>query len=107
MRAGVTAALADYTRAIEARDLGALRRAYPGMTAAQQRAWRSFFGSVSDVRTDLAVANLRGDGDDVLADVRGSYEFQNRAPHRAERTPVRFRATVTRGPDGWRLRTVE
>jgi hypothetical protein len=39
--------------------------------------------------------------------VRGSYEFQNRSPNRAERAPVRFRATVTRSAEGWRLRAVE
>jgi serine/threonine-protein kinase len=107
MRAGVDAVLAEYARAIEARDLVALRRAYPGMTADQQRGWRTFFASVRDVRTRLAVAGVRGVGDHVVADVRGSYEFQNRSPNRAERAPVRFRATVTRSAEGWRLRAVE
>jgi len=103
----VRAALADYARAIETRDLAELARAHPGMTADQRRAWKTFFAAVDHLRASLAVETLEPRGDSVHARVRGSYEYRNRRPQRAERSDVTFEAMFIRDSAGWRLRRVE
>ncbi|GJG86872.1 hypothetical protein tb265_20530 [Gemmatimonadetes bacterium T265] len=105
--AGVRAALAEYAQAIEARDLASLRRVYPGMTEEQRRAWVAFFGGVSDLHARLVVGDVTSAGGTAQARVRGTYEYQNLHPHRTERSPVSFTATLARDGSGWRVRTVE
>ena len=105
--AGVRAAVAAYASAIEARDLASLERAYPGMTRPQRRAWASFFASVADLRAQLEVAEVTAAGATAQARVRGTYAYQNLRPHRAERAPVSFTATLAREGAGWRVRAVE
>ena len=105
--AGVRAAVAEYANAIEARDLGWLRRVYPGMTESQRQAWAVFFGSVGELRTRFVVRELTAVGETAQVQVRGTYEYQNLRPHRTERSPVSFTATLTREGPGWRVRTVE
>lgn len=105
--AGIRAAVAEYANAIEARDLASLGRVYPDMTAQQRRAWATFFGSVADLRARLEVEDITTAGATAQVRVRGTYEYQNLRPHRAERSPVRFTATLARDASGWRVRTVE
>jgi hypothetical protein len=106
--AGVLAAVADYTSAIEARDLARLARAYPAMTEQQRRGWTTFFNSVADLRARLVVAGITTVGTTAArAHVRGTYEYQNLRPHRAERSPVSFTVLVARDATGWRVRAVE
>lgn len=104
---GVRAAVAEYATAIEARDLAWLRRVYPGMTEKQRSGWVAFFGSVANLHTRLVVGEITTAGATVQARVHGMYEYQNLRPHRAERLPVSFTATLTRDASGWRVRTVE
>lgn len=103
---GVRTALAAYARAIESRDLTRLRDAYPEMTAQQQRAWEGFFDTVRELKATLAVERLDVTGTTAQIRVGGSYEYLNRSIGRVERSPVTFRATLERGPDGWRLRSI-
>src|SRR2546425_931471 len=45
----------DYARALESRDVGQVRRAYPGLTPAQQQSWQDFFQSVRNLKASLTV----------------------------------------------------
>src|SRR5207237_9706814 len=58
----------DYARALESRDVGQVRRAYPGLTSAQQQSWEDFFASVRNLKAGLKVTavHLLGLTDDAI-----------------------------------------
>lgn len=95
-----------YARALESRDVGQVRRAYPGMTAAQQQSWKDFFKSVRRFKAALAVTTLNVAGSSAEAVVSGSYEYDNATTGRAERRPAAFHALLAVDSSGWRLTTV-
>lgn len=103
----VWAAFAEYANAIEARDLARMRRVYPGMPEQQRQAWATFFGSVADLHAPLIADQITVDGATAQVRVRGTYEYQNLRPHRAERSAVRFKVTLARDASGWQIRAVE
>src|SRR5207247_2245729 len=49
-REEIKAVIADYGRALESRDLSDVRRAYPGLTSAEQETFRQFFQSVRELK---------------------------------------------------------
>src|SRR5438046_185204 len=98
--------IADYARALESRDLGEVRRAYPGLTPAQQQGWKEFFQSVRALRVSLTVTALNVAGGTADAVVSGVYEYQNATTGRAERRPATFRVTLVGEPSGWRLSAI-
>lgn len=105
-RSGIEAAIADYARSLESRDLVQLRRAYPGLTAAQQQGWDDFFRSVRQLRVSLAVTTMNITGGTAEVSVTGFYEYQNAQTGRAERRPASFRATLVSESGSWRLSAV-
>jgi serine/threonine protein kinase len=96
----------EYARALESGDLDRVRRAYPGLTAAQQASWRDFFNRVRNLRASLGATQLSVDGTTAHAVVSGTYEYDNASTNRAERRPVTFQATFTKDTTGWRLATI-
>jgi serine/threonine-protein kinase len=103
--AEIAEVIADYARAIGSRDVAAVRRAYPSMTADQQRGFEQFFQSVRALRADFTVSDL--DVVDSTADARvsGAYEFVGN-DGRTERQPIAFRATLRRHGATWKLMAV-
>src|SRR2546425_633988 len=98
--------IADYARAVESRDLSEVRRAYPGLTAAQQQGWKELFQSARRLKASLTVTAVKGVGTTAEAIVSGGYEYDNVRTSRTERLPVTFRAILIAEPGGWRLATV-
>jgi hypothetical protein len=98
----ITAAVTAYARAIGTRNVAEVRRAYPGMTTAQQSAWESFFGSVRSMTATFDVSNLEVNGTTAIARLTGEYEFVNRSG-RTERQPANFTANFQRDGEVWRL----
>jgi len=96
----------DYARALESRDVGQVRRAYPGLTPAQQQSWQDFFQSVRNLKASLTVTAVHLAGVTAEAIVSGVYEYDNATTGRAERRPVTFRAILVVDPGGWRLTTI-
>jgi hypothetical protein len=92
-----------YGGAIESRDLGNLKRIYPGMTALQQRGWEQFFDLVRDVKTQLEVDRLDVSGSKAEARVQGTYTYLNTSTQRSERRPVSFNATLQREDGRWSI----
>jgi len=105
-RPQIEQAIAEYARALESRDLGEVRRAYPGLTPAQQQGWKEFFQSVRALRVSLTVTALNVAGGTADAVVSGVYEYQNATTGRAERRPATFRVTLVGEPSGWRLSAI-
>ena len=83
-----------------------MRRAYPGLTAAQQRGWESFFATVKNMHAKLAVDAVTNTATGADASVSGAYEYENRSTGRSERSAVQFQATISRANAVWRLAAV-
>jgi hypothetical protein len=97
----IDALFARYAAAIEARDLDAIRRSYPGLLPAQAREWEEFFRNVTDIDVELGVAGLTVKGDAAEARLEGVYVFRNPSTRRTQREPVAFQATLRREGSGW------
>jgi hypothetical protein len=97
--------VAAYARALEARDVSAIRQVYPGLTRRQEDAWRELFRSVRELRADLRASNISVDGADAAhAGVGGTLELVTRQGR--ERQPITFQATFERSPAGWLIREI-
>jgi hypothetical protein len=98
----VAPVLEAYARAIESRDVSAIRRVYPGLTADQQRGFEQFFESARKLNVTFRIASVEGTASTAEARVSGSYAYES-SSGRAERQPVSFLATLRRDGGGWRL----
>jgi hypothetical protein len=96
----------DYARALESRDVSQVRRAYPGLTPAQQQSWQAFFQSVRNLKAGLTVSAVHLAGLTAEVIVTGVYEYDNATTGRGERRPVTFRAILVVDSGGWRLTTI-
>jgi hypothetical protein len=105
-RSAIAAVIDEYARAIASRDVGAVRRVYPGLTAAQQRAWEQFFQSTDQIQVDLSVSSLDVSGTNADVSVGGSFDYRVRGSDRHEHRPVFFRSTFRREGGAWRMVTV-
>jgi serine/threonine-protein kinase len=103
--ADIAPAVESYARAIESRDIGAIRRAYPGLTSDQQRGFEQFFQSARSINVTFKVANVEGSGSSADARLVGTYEYVN-SEGRPEKQPVNFAASLRRDGSGWRLVSV-
>jgi len=105
-RPDIEKVVADYAAALESRDIEQVRHAYPGLTAAQQGSWQTFFDRVRNLKATLSVASLSIGGAAADATVNGVYEYDNASTGRAERRAVTFRATLGRDANGWRITAI-
>jgi serine/threonine-protein kinase len=105
-RAAIGTAIANYGRAIEARDIAAIKQVYPSVTSAQQRDWQQFFGTVQSVKVSLSVAQVDVNGATAEARITGSYRYQNTSTRRLEEQPVSFRASLQRDGASWRITAI-
>jgi len=107
-RPDIQKVIADYAGALESRDIEQVRHAYPGITAAQQASWQTFFDRVRNLKATLSIANLNviAGGASADATVSGVYEYDNAGTGRAERRPVTFHATLARDATGWRITAI-
>ena len=105
-RPDIEKALDTYARALESRDVSEVRRAYPGLTAAQHQSWKEFFQSVRNLKATLSVTGLNVAGLGAEAIVSGVYEYDNATTGRAERRPVTFRALLAVDSSGWHITAI-
>jgi serine/threonine protein kinase len=103
--ADIGAAVAAYARALESRDVGMVRRAYPGITPAQARGWEQFFGSLRTLRVTLGVSGLDVNGGTAEAKLVGTYDYVSEAG-KATQQPVAFQAGFVREGSIWQLVSV-
>jgi serine/threonine protein kinase len=103
-RPAIEAIIADYARAIASRDVAAVRRVYPGLTAQQQRAWEQFFQSTQQIQANLSIASLDQSGPNADVAVAGSFDYLLRGSERREHRQVFFQSTFKRDAAGtWRM----
>jgi ketosteroid isomerase-like protein len=94
--------IARYARAISSRDIVAVRRAYPGLTAEQQKGFEQFFRSVRSLRAAFTVSHLDVTGATAEARVGGAYDFVG-SDGKSQHQPITFRATLRRDGGSWQL----
>ena len=75
-RAAVTGLIEAYRTAFESRDLAAVRRAYPAMTAQQEESWGGFFESVRDLAVTFDSPVVTLDGMTASATVHAQWQFR-------------------------------
>jgi len=94
-----------YARAIESRDIGAIRRVNPGLTSDQQRNFEAFFQSARNINVTFRVTNIESSGTSGEARLVGGFDYTN-AENRTERLPVSFAATFRHEGNTWRIVSV-
>jgi hypothetical protein len=105
-RPAIEGIIGDYARAIASRDVAAVRRVYPGLTATQQRAWEQFFQSTQQIQASLSIASMEQSGSSAEVAVAGSFDYVLRGADRREHRPVFFRSTFRREGGAWKMVTV-
>ncbi|HEU4719920.1 MAG TPA: serine/threonine-protein kinase [Gemmatimonadaceae bacterium] len=100
--ADVAPVIEAYARAIESRDLSAIRRVYPGLTSDQQRGFEQFFQSARKLNVSFRVASVDGTPSTAEVHVTGRYDYES-SSGKAERQGVSFAATLRREGAGWRM----
>ena len=103
--ADVAPVFESYARAIEARDIAAIRRVYPALTSDQQRGFEQFFEAARKLDVTFRVASVEGSATITDAHVNGTYEYES-SSGRVERQPVSFVARLRRDGNTWRLVSV-
>ena len=102
--AEIASVVGAYARAIESRDISAVRRAYPGLTGDQARGFEQFFESARSINVTFRVVGLEANGNSADARLVGTYEYVSGS--RTERQPVSFAASLRNDGSSWRLVSV-
>jgi serine/threonine-protein kinase len=97
--------VASYARAIESRDIGAVRRAYPGISSEQARGFEQFFQSARNINVTFRVSGLDVNGNSADARLVGTYQYTG-SDGKSERQPVSFSASFKNDGSNWRLTAV-
>jgi hypothetical protein len=103
--ADITPAVEAYARAIESRNIGAIRSVEPGLTSEQQRGFEQLFQAAQNINVTLRVADLVSSGRAASARFVGRYDYLN-AEGQQERQPVSVSATLRHDGKVWRLVSV-
>ena len=103
-RKAIEAVVRGYAAALDAGSAAQARRAFPGMSDAQQSYFESFFGSGGRMQADWKISDIAVDGEQATARVRGATRSTPGGGNPAL-DPVDARVTLERTSDGWRLRS--
>jgi hypothetical protein len=90
-----------YARAIESRDVGAIRRVYPRLTAGQAADFERFFQTARRVNVSFRVSDLEGNGNTAEARLSGRYDYVTADGNRE--LAVSFAASFRYDGSDWRL----
>ena len=104
-REEIATTVAAYARAIESRDIGAVRRVYPGITSDQARGFEQFFQSARSINVTFRVTDVEASGNNADAKLVGSYQYVT-SDGKSERQPVSFSASLRYESGSWRLTSV-
>jgi uncharacterized protein YjdB len=94
----IRSALETYSRAIQSRDIGAIRRVFPAMSAQQEEGFRTFFSNVEDLSVTLTVLDLEAAGTTARANVKLRYAFRD-GGQRDQTNDLTM--TLAQGAQGW------
>jgi eukaryotic-like serine/threonine-protein kinase len=101
----IAAVVSAYARAIESRDVAAVRRAYPGITSAQAKGWQQFFPTLRSLRVTISIGDLAVNGTNADAKLVGAYDYVT-DDGKTQHQPVSFQASFRREGTLWQLLSV-
>jgi len=100
--ADVAPAVEGFARAIESRDIGTVRRNYPGLTSDQLRAFEQFFSGSRSINATFRITSVEGSGASAVARVEGVYAFVT-GEGMSERRPANFALVLRPEGKGWHI----
>jgi serine/threonine-protein kinase len=104
-RKEIEAVLVHYGQALESGDIARVRRAYPGITAAQLEGLAAFYAAGGAFATSWTIQDVMVAGDTATARIVGTNRVT--VPRaRATEQPVDLKARLERQSAGWRLISV-
>jgi ketosteroid isomerase-like protein len=80
----IRAVLAQYVSALEARDLGALKRIWPSLSGPQEEAIRDEFRNARDIDVTIDAPRITVTGDSATVSCLRRYRLQTRDGHRLQ-----------------------
>lgn len=92
-----------YARALESKDINAVRRIYPGINGAQQRNLVAFFQIARDLNVTFRIEDLSSTTTSAEATLAGRYDYVNSNTNDEKHVPVSFAASFQREGNAWRL----
>jgi hypothetical protein len=100
--ADIAPAVESFARAIESRDIGTIRREYPGLTSEQLRRFEQFFSGARSINATFRVTGVESSGPSAVARLEGVYAFVTNEGVN-ERQPVSFTVLLRPEGRGWHL----
>jgi len=95
-------AVEAFARAIESRDIGTMRREYPGLRSEQLRGFEVFFNRARTINATFRVTSVEGSGASAIAHLEGVYAYVT-GEGVADRQPVSFTVMLRPEGKGWHL----
>ncbi|HEX6627246.1 MAG TPA: protein kinase [Gemmatimonadaceae bacterium] len=95
--------VADYARALESKDIGAVRRINPGITSSQQRDLQAFFQVARNLNVTFRIEDLDSTPTSAEATLAGKYDYVNANTSEDKHVPVSVTASFRRDGNAWRL----
>ena len=92
-----------YARALESKDINAVRRIYPAMSGVQQRNLQAFFQIARDLDVTFRIEDLSSTTTSAEATLAGTYKYVNSTTNDEKHVPVSFAASFQRDGNVWRL----
>jgi tRNA A-37 threonylcarbamoyl transferase component Bud32 len=102
----ILAVIQQYSTAIEARNVDAIKRVYPGMLPKQALDWQQFFRAVDDIDVLLDVTKLDVTGNSAEAQLSGVYNFTDPGTRRPRKENVSFVATLKSDGGRWLIQSL-
>jgi eukaryotic-like serine/threonine-protein kinase len=100
--AEIAAVVDAYARAVESRDIAPIRRAFPGISAAQASGFEQFFSTIRSLRATMTLGALDMQASSAEGRVTGQYDYVTTAG-KSERQPLDFQATFRKDGSLWKL----
>jgi len=94
-----------YARAIESKDMAAVRRIYPNITASQARGLLDFFQRAKNLNVTFRIEDLSSTASSAEATLAGRYEYVN-PDNENKHENVSVAATFQRDGNAWRLTSI-
>jgi hypothetical protein len=99
----VRVAIQDYARAIEQRDIGAIRSVYPGLSSSDQATWETFFRGARRINVAFQVSGLEVNGSSAQAHLSGTYDYQNTEGRPQPTLRVSLNANLKHDGSAWHI----
>jgi hypothetical protein len=105
-RSQINAALGRFARALEAQDITALRRAYPGLTPSERDTWIEFFRSADAVDANFTARDVEVMNGHVEVTAVGKLKFFKRDTREQLTSAVSMNVQMVRTTDGWKMQSM-